>query len=120
MEQTHAHRLTETATTLFDRVVTTAERVGIPIATFGVGTWAIFFSVSGQVPVLAWLGAVLILASLGTYVWLTARSTIAVPSPPPPLPPEFTELLRWMRHELEREREWARSVIDDRNRPGPS
>src|SRR3977135_2194204 len=89
-------RLTKT----FEKVATTAERVGIPISTFAVGAITIGISSRVQISILPWLGTGLILASLATYVWLTSRSTIRVESPPPPIPLELKEQIDWMRDEL--------------------
>jgi hypothetical protein len=94
---------------VFDRIVTTAERVGVPIATFALGAAVLLTSPMLAIPVLPWLGAVLVLAALATYVWLTARSTVRVETPTPPLPDEVRELLVWMQEEMRRQNEWARS-----------
>jgi hypothetical protein len=100
-------------TAAFERVVTTAERVGLPIATFAVGAWAIFLSDRTQIAVLPWLGVTLILASLAAYVWLTARSTIKVQSPPPPIPSELKELMEWMVNEITIQAKWARARLEE-------
>jgi hypothetical protein len=99
-------------TTVFDHVVSTAERVGIPIATFGMGAWALFFSTTTTMPALAWVGGALIVAALATYVWLTERTTIRVQSPPSPLQPELVQLLEWMQYEVSRQAHWARERHD--------
>jgi hypothetical protein len=57
---------------------------------------------------------VLIVAALATYIWLTERSTVRVPSPPPPLPPELVDLLLWMRLEITQQNEWSRARIKER------
>lgn len=110
---------TEPHVNALDRIVTTVERVGIPVATFAMGAWALFISTTVQLAVLPWLGAALILASLLTYVWLTARSTIKVTSPPPPVARELAETLAWMRDELGRQHEWARQRESARRQLGP-
>ncbi len=107
-------RLKETLDKLAEitkKVASTAERVGIPIATFAVGAVTLWLSTIIKLPVVPWLGAALILASLGTYIWLTGRFTIKVQSPPPPIPVELREIMDWMRKEIEKQNEWARSQM---------
>ncbi len=96
----------------FERVASTTERVGIPAATFAIG--AIALIVSAYVTtlwVLPWLGTGLILAALGTYVWLTSRSTVRVQLPPPPIPVELQEQLSWMREQVQQQNEWTRTHL---------
>jgi hypothetical protein len=78
--------------------VTPLERIGIPVATLGVGVWAIYLSDRTQITIISWLGATLILASLVAYVWLTTRSTIKVP--PPRIPMELKVLIDWMVNDI--------------------
>lgn len=102
------------ATEAFERVAKTAERVGIPIATFAVGAvtlWLSTLSKMANITVLPWLGSALILASLATYVWLTERSTIRVQSPTAPIPTELKEVMDWMRGEIEKQGDWARNQL---------
>jgi len=96
----------------FERVATTAERVGIPVATFAIGAVAIGIASQAHLEILTWLGTALILASLGTYVWLTSRSTIRVQLPPPPIPTELEEQLRWLREQVEQHNSWMRGVLE--------
>jgi hypothetical protein len=99
-------------TKAFEGVATTAERVGIPVATFALGAITIGISSRVQISILPWLGTGLILASLVTYVWLTSRSTIRVLSPPPPIPVDLKEQLEWMREELSRQNRWLRRELE--------
>jgi hypothetical protein len=64
------------------------------------------------VPILPWLGTALILAALGTYVWLTARSTSRVQLPPRPIPTELQEVLVWMREQMEEQINWERKNLE--------
>ena len=103
----------DSQTSTFDRVVSTVERVGIPVATLALGAMALWMSPVVQIPVLPWIGATLILAALATYVWLTSRSTLRVQSPPAPLSAELVEMLEWMRGEISKQNEWARRQAQD-------
>lgn len=99
-------------TQAIDRVATTAERVGIPATTFALGAVAII--VRGFYPapdILTWLGTGLVLSALLTYVWMHARSTVQVHSPPPPIPPELNDQLKWMRDQLEKSATWNREPL---------
>src|SRR3954451_10338453 len=97
----------------FERVASTTERVGIPAATFAIGAIALIVSAyETNIWILPWLGTALILAALGTYIWLTSRSTIRVQLPPPPIPVELQEQLRWMREQLEGQNIWTRAVLE--------
>jgi hypothetical protein len=103
--QADTSKFEERLTQSFERVATTTERVGIPAATFAIGSTALIVSAlpyGKEVWVLPWLGATLILAALVTYIWLTARSTIRVQLPPPPIPVELQEQLQWMRDQIEK------------------
>ena len=97
-------------TRAWEQIVSTAERVGVPIATFGVGAWAIFIaSARPELGLVVWLGSGLILASLGVYVWLTARGTMKAPPPPPiEMSDEMMKMLTWMREEISKQQAWAR------------
>lgn len=103
----------------FERVASTTERVGIPVATFAVGAVTIFLSTIVPINILPWLGAALILASLGTYLWLTARSTIKMESPPRPIQGELKDVIDWMMGEITESRNSARDqVATPRQGPG--
>jgi len=86
----------------FQREISAAERVGIPAATFALGALVLYLTTYMQLWILPWVGALLIFASLGTYIWLTARSTQKVRSLPPPIPKELHEQLAWLRVMVER------------------
>jgi|SRR5882724_4646684 hypothetical protein len=94
----------------FEHVANVAERVGIPIATFAAGAITLWLSSKATIPQLPWLGTVLILASLATYIWLTARSTIRVQSPPAPIPVELQQQLDWMREQIDGHNQWLRVI----------
>jgi len=94
----------------FERVASTAERVGIPTATFAIGATTVGLSAKVPIEILPWLGTGLILASLGTYIWLTARSTIKVQLPPPPIPTELQAQLDWMRTQIDTQNTWIRNL----------
>jgi len=97
----------------FERVASTTERVGIPAATFAIGAIALVVSAyETRVWILPWLGTALILAALGTYVWLTSRSTVRVQLPPPPMPLELQDQLRWMREQVQQQAEWTRTILE--------
>ena len=97
----------------FERVASSTERVGIPAATFAVGAIALIVSAYVTIVwILPWLGTALILAALGTYVWLTSRSTIRVQLPPPPIPVELQEQLRWMRGQVDEQNRWMRTALE--------
>ena len=103
-------KIEDRATRTFERVVTITERVGIPVATFAMGALTLGISTQfAEIPQLPWLGTILMLASLVTYVWLTARSTIKVQPPPAPIPIELKELIDWMKEEISKQNEWKRS-----------
>lgn len=95
----------------FERVATTTERVGIPVGTFAAGMLVLLFSSQVDIPLLPWIGASLILAALGTYIWLTERSTTKAQLPPPPIPSEIDKLLNWMKEEQTIQNEWMRKMI---------
>jgi len=86
----------------FEKVASVTERVGIPIATFTVGAIVIFLSATygKNINVLPILGAILIVAALGTYIFFTWRSTVRVYGDPPPIPEELAKELLWIRNEL--------------------
>ena len=97
----------------FERVASTTERVGIPAATFAIGAIALIVSAYvTRVWILPWLGTALILAALGTYIWLTSRSTVCVQLPPPPIPVELQDQLRWMRDQVQRQLESTRTILE--------
>jgi len=98
------------APTLFDHFVSTAERVGIPVVTAASGAYTLYITPTSNIAILPWLGAALILAALATYVWLTARTTVRIKSPPEPVSQELTETLAWMREEISAQNRWARSA----------
>ncbi len=110
----------ERATEAFERVASTAERVGIPVATFACGAVTLFLSsqVGQTVPQLSWLGVLLIIASLGTYIWLTARSTSRVPVQATPVPEELKEVIEWMKNEISKQNEWNRDANVDKRKYG--
>jgi hypothetical protein len=96
----------------FERVASTTERVGIPAATFAIGAIAVMVSSNQpKIWILPWLGTALILSALGTYIWLTSRSTIRVQLPPPPIPVELQEQLLWMREQVEQQNKWTRAAL---------
>lgn len=95
----------------FGHVASTAERVGIPVSTFAAGVITLALGTYKAVPIATWLGASLVLAALGTYVWLTSRSTLRVQLPPPPIPTELQLQLQWMREQVEKQNDWARTTI---------
>jgi hypothetical protein len=95
---------------IVDRVATTAERFGAPTATLAVGASLIIFGATrptlGElVPV----GAALMLAALGVYVWLTQRSTTRLP---PVVPEELMQELRWLHREMSDQNHWFRMQLD--------
>lgn len=97
----------------FERVSTTKEPVGIPACTFASGAVALIVSPHyTTVWILPWLGAALISAALGTYVWLTSRSTIRVQLPPPPIPVELQGQILWMRDQVEQQTVWTRATLE--------
>jgi hypothetical protein len=104
---------------LFDHFVTTVERVGIPLATAAMGAYVLYVSPGSPITVLPYVGTALILAALATYVWLTARTTVKVPSPPAPLAPEVVALLAWMQKEISMQNQWARSLPPPPREPSP-
>ena len=101
----------ERLTKAFERVASTAERVGIPAATFAAGAIALFLSTRSQIQVLPWVGAALILGALGVYAWLTARSTVKVEPPPRPIAQEVTIELEWLRSEIAKNNKWLREQL---------
>ena len=94
----------------FGQVTDIVERVGIPVATFAAGAITLWLSSKTSLAQLPWLGTGLILASLATYVWLTARSTVKVQSPPAPIPVELQEQLDWMRNQIDIHNQWLRTT----------
>jgi hypothetical protein len=97
----------------FERVSTTRERVGVPACTFAIGAVALIVSPHyAAVWLLPWIGAALIFAALGTYVWLTSRSTIRVQLPPPPIPVELQGQILWMRNQVQQQTEWTRATLE--------
>jgi len=99
----------------FEHVANIAERVGIPVATFAAGAITLWLSSKSSIPQLPWLGTVLILASLATYVWLTARSTIRIQSPPAPISSDLKEQLDWMREQIDTHNQWLRLMAQGRD-----
>ena len=89
-------------TAQFEKVAGVTERVGIPIATFAVGTIVLFLSATygKEITLLPILGAILIVAALCTFVFFTWRSTVRVYGDPPPIPEELARELHWNRNEL--------------------
>ena len=94
----------------FDRVASTTERVGIPIATFAIGAITLGMSYSRNLSLLAWLGTGLIVLAFASYVWFTTRSSIRLPAP---LPLELKEQINWMRQEISVQNKWLRREVDD-------
>lgn len=108
----------ERAVDTFERVASTAERVGIPVATFTIG--ACILAVSAYYannqesnPFLVWTGVGLILSSLMTYIWLTERSTIKVQTPPVSTSKELNDIMEWMKNEITTQNKWLRENVDN-------
>jgi hypothetical protein len=108
----------ERATATIERVATTVERVGAPAATLAIGATIIILN-SGHEKLgpLVWVGAVLVLAALGVYVWLTQRSTTHVQSLPPVVPDELMQDLRWLRDEMSEQNKWLRAQLEKTGPP---
>lgn len=96
----------------FGKIAGTAERVGLPVATFTIGAIAVIWSTQVQISILPWLGGFLIVTSLVTYVWLTARSTARVQPVQPGVPSDLKDQLDWMRERLNAHDNWMMAKID--------
>lgn len=120
LEHKNKKTIDEKAAESFERVATTTERVGIPVATFTIGACVLgisaFYAKEQQInPILIWTGVGLILSSLFTYIWLTERSTTKVITPPPSTPQEMKDIIEWMQNEITSHNQWLRNNMEATN-----
>jgi len=95
-----------------EKVAGIADRYGVPLVTFAVGTVALLIPASGKVAeILPWLGTGLIIAALLTYIWQTWRSTTRVQSTPPSIPTEFIVLMNQLLEKIDEKDKWQNDII---------